>query len=122
MDHSNRVQFKQQLPKRWDEAIAQGVLASQSDSGLSVEKFCSLHGFGVPRFLYWKARLGKSKRHSEKSKIDCGGFSLLHSEVAEPSITRVRVEHSSSGLSLWFEGGRDLGFIIGDALSRVGLR
>jgi hypothetical protein len=122
MDHSNRVQFKQQFPKRWDEGIAQGVLASQSESGLSVEKFCSLHGLGVPRFRYWKSRLGKSKRCSEKSGIDCGGFSLLHSEVTEPSITRVRVEHSSSGLSLWFEGGRDLGLIIGDALSRAGLR
>lgn len=122
MDHSFVNLSKYQLPDRWDETIARGVLASQVNSSLSVEKFCSLHGIGVARFRYWKARLGKSKRQFLKGGIDCGGFSLLDSVVTGPSVTRVRVEHCKSGLSLWFEGGRDLGHIVGDALSRAGLQ
>lgn len=122
MDHSFVNLSKIQLPDRWDETVARGVLASQVNSALSVEKFCSLHRIGVARFRYWKARLGKSQRQSLKNGIDCGGFSLLGSDVTGPSVTRVRVEHCKSGLSLWFEGGRDLGHIVGDAVSRAGLR
>jgi hypothetical protein len=53
---------------------------------------------------------------------DCGGFALLDSGVTGSSVTRVQVKHEKSGLSLYFEGGRDLGFIVGDALSRAGLQ
>jgi hypothetical protein len=122
MDHSFVNLSKFELPNRWDEAVARGVLASQVNSALSVEKFCSLHGIGVARFRYWKARLRKLQRHSLKNGMDCGGFSLLDSVVTGPSVTRVRVEHCKSGWSLWFEGGKDLGLIVGDAVSRAGLR
>ena len=76
---------KRKKSKSWTEAEAVRVLNRADASGLSDARYAKKRGIHPSRLYWWRAKLGRSKRGSKKSRRKEEGFVEVRPAVSTPA-------------------------------------